>query len=74
MSEVSDFFYNVDYQETASIRINLAMDKIQKLTALSYFDDSVSESLAEWISYYKKVKLFIESERYLDVFNEPIPE
>lgn len=64
----------VNFQETADMRIDLAMSKIQQYSSMAIFDKSHSEKAKVWFEYFSKVKEMYEAGEFEGVFGVDIPE
>ena len=66
--------FSIDYEETAKMRLNTAMDNIQKYSSMATFDKSYAEKAKSWFDYFSTIKAMSESGDFEAVFAVGMPE
>lgn len=64
----------VDFENTAKMRIDLAMSKIQQYSSMATFDDSFKKTASAWYVYYTTIKSLEDAGKHEEVFEIEIPE
>lgn len=65
---------HVDYEKTAQMRMDIAVNNVQKFSSMAIFDKSYSEKAKLWFEYFSEIKGLYDAGEFESVFGVEMPE
>ncbi|SUX81649.1 Uncharacterised protein [Citrobacter youngae] len=70
---ISGVVFNVDYERSMKMRLELAISSIQRFSALAEFDAQASNRLAKWSEYYSAINPEMMNGNYEGAYKIELP-